>query len=202
MPKPKRRLKNCSKKQGWSRFSPSLMHTPDSTTKTLEMLWGNYLALASQVDPATMVPDLLDEYRQRRMPTQPMRLATWLARQSFSLAAWSLWEQYSAFVCVNGHSERPKFKQSNHVLWVRDTMLSQGRTFRDWQWFNDARCIRNLVAHYAGRVSDIKSHALLETGRIAFPEIDTYADGYLRLTHDHVAELQVKIEEFVEDSKL
>ena len=173
------------------------MHTPQNMTKTLDLLWNNYLVLASQVDTQSMDPDLLAEHRQQHTPTQPLRLATWLTRQSFFLSAWSLWEQYSASVCTGADSDRPK---SKHVEWVRDAMSARGITFRECQWFLDARCVRNLIAHYAGRVDNQKTRKWLETGRKAFPGIDTYSDGYLHLTHDHVAELQVKIEEYVDES--
>lgn len=176
------------------------MHTPDTTTQTLDLLWGNYLTLAAQVDTEAMDPETLLEHTQQQTPVQPLRLATWLTRQSFFLAAWALWEQYSTCVCVGSNAERPKLKQRTHVEWVRDTMASQDRTFRKWQWFLDARCIRNLIAHYAGRVHDQKGHRWLEEGRRAFPGIDVYRDGYLRLRHEDAAELQIKIEEYVEDS--
>ena len=200
-----RNKKSISRRDGFTvltlgfRQTETSMHTPETVKQTLELLWGNYLALAERVDPEAMDPDTFAHHCQQNTPIQPLRLATWLARQSFFLAAWSLWEQYSASVCTGADAERPK---SKHVDWVRKTMDSQKREFKDYEWFLGAYNIRNLIAHYFGRihVKDERPQKLLEDGKKAFRDIDITSDGYLFLTHDHVSELMLKIEDYLDES--
>ncbi|MDP6558335.1 MAG: hypothetical protein QGG71_26970 [Pirellulaceae bacterium] len=41
----------------------------------------------------------------------------------------------------------------------------------------------------------------MRRSRTAFPKIEKWQDGYLALEHEHVAEVQIKIEDFIRETK-
>jgi hypothetical protein len=57
--------------------------------------------------------------------------------------------------------------------------------------------LRNLIAHYSGRVTKPRALQLLENAKMAFPKIEFYADDYVLIESDYASELQFEVEEFI-----
>ena len=72
------------------------MHNATTALETLAILWDNYLTLCEKVDLDAMLPDTLEGHIECNSLVRPLRIAAWLARQGYFIAAWALWERYSA----------------------------------------------------------------------------------------------------------
>lgn len=175
------------------------MHTPATANETLEFLWHNYLSLCEQVDLDSMSPETLDVHIQQNAPVRPFRIAAWLARQGYFIAAWSLWEYFSRHSCQRLPNKTQKVERESTVKWVARSLTANGVTFTERKWFVSANSLRNLIAHSGCRADGSRAEALLKRSRLAFPHIDTWQDGYIDLTHDHVAELHCKIDDFIRE---
>jgi hypothetical protein len=173
------------------------MHTASTARESLELLWRNYLLLQEQVDPESMTPETLDVHVKQNSLVRPLRIATWLARQGFFIAAWSLWEYYARSLCQSLTNNDTKARNESTVEWVARSLAANGVPFSDKDWFVSANCLRNLIAHSGARAEGSRGEKLLERCRIAFPDTEVCRDGYIDVTHCHAAELQLKIEEFI-----
>jgi hypothetical protein len=168
--------------------------------ETLELLWQNHLILVENVSPEAMSPSNLAAHSANSAPARPFRIATWLSRQGFFISAWALWERYARDLCMSMSSQCKRSNSDSHVVWVRQCMSQNGVPFTHSDWFQAANYLRNLIAHSGAYIDSPTSQRQLERALVAFPDLRTYADGYLAIEHDHVAELQLKIEEFVDES--
>lgn len=173
------------------------MHTATTATETLEILWNNYLTLGEQVDLEAMPPETLDVHIQENAPVRPFRIATWLARQGYFIAAWALWEYYSRSLCQSLPNKKQEGGNGSTVDWVARSLTANSMDFCDRDWFSSANSLRNLIAHYGARADGSRARRLLERSRTAFPDIETWKDGYVAITHSHLADLQIKIEDFI-----
>lgn len=176
------------------------MHTAKTTHETLDFLWNNYLALCEQVDVDSMSPERLNVCFKEKYPARPFRISAWLARLGYFISAWSLWEYYSRSLCESLPHKKRKLSKESTVDWVARSLAANLRQFTDHKWFVSANCVRNLIAHSGGRVDGAKGHTSLQRSQTAFPNIETWQDGYLALEHEHVAELQIKIEDYIEET--
>jgi len=176
------------------------MHTATTAHETLEFLWNNYLTLCGQVDLDSMRPDALHVHIEHNSPVRPFRIAAWLARQGYFISAWSLWEYYSRSLCQDLPHKEQKAGNESTVDWVARSLTANSKSFADTIWFASANCVRNLIAHSGARVDGLRAEQLLQRSRAAFPKIETWQDGYLALEHEHVAELQIKIEDFIRET--
>lgn len=176
------------------------MHTAKTAYETLEFLWNNYRELCRQVDLDSMSQETLNIHIENRSPVRPFRIAAWLARQGYFISAWTLWEYYSRSLCQSLPNEKQKRGNESTVKWVARSLAANTKPFTDAEWFDSANCIRNLIAHSGGRVDGLKGQKLLKRSRTAFANIETWPDGYLALTHEHVAELQNKIEYYIQET--
>lgn len=91
-------------------------------------------------------------------------------------------------------------RDESTVVWVTRSLTANGVTFTERAWFVSANDLRNLIAHSGGWAGGCRAEAQLKRSRLAFPSIDTWQDGYVDLTHEHVAELQGKIEDFIRET--
>jgi hypothetical protein len=176
------------------------MHTARTAHETLEFLWNNYLALCEQVDLDSMPPEMLDIRIENNSPVRPFRIAAWLARQGYFISAWSLWEYYSRSLCQSLPHKKQKSGNESTVEWVARSLAANSKSFTDHSWFASANCVRNLIAHSGGRVDGSKGKTWLQRSRTAFPDIGTWQDGYLALEHEHVADLQIKVEDYIRET--
>lgn len=176
------------------------MHTAQTAYETLEYLWHNYLTLLEQVDLETMPPDVLDVHIKENAPVRPFRLCAWLARYGYYIAAWTLWEYYSRSLCDTLPVKEKRRKSESTVDWVARSLATNSIPFADRPWFASANCVRNLIAHGGGRVDGTGAKELFQRSLAAFPQLERWQDGYLDLKHEHLAELQFKIEEFIRNS--
>jgi len=165
------------------------MHTARTANDTLEILWNNYLELSE--------PEELDGRIRKNTPVQTLEIAVWLATIGYFIAAWCLWECYARNVCAALYHKKSRATGESTVQWVGRSLEANGLEFSDKDWFLGANALRNLIAHSGGRVHGSRGKHLLDKSRKAFPGIDTWKDGYVKLTDDHVAELQHNIEEFI-----
>lgn len=94
-------------------------------------------------------------------------------------------------------TKKKEQKKESIVDWVGRSLSANSRSFADQFWFADAYCIRNLIAHSGGRVEGTRAENLFERSRKAFANIEKWQDGYLVLEHEHVAEIQIKIVDFI-----
>lgn len=168
--------------------------------ETIELLWHNYQTVAEDVDLEAMNPENVAKYVARKSPVRPFRIAAWLGRQAFFVAAWSLWEYYTRELCDRLLMKTKRANDDSHVDWVRKSMTVNDLVFTNYEWFGSANCLRILFAHYGGRAAEPRARNLLECSRKAFPSIETYTDDYVAIDHCHVADLELKIEEFIEDT--
>ncbi|MCK9304749.1 MAG: hypothetical protein M0P27_05075 [Bacteroidales bacterium] len=175
------------------------MPSAEVAIETLELLWRNYLTLAENVDLESMDPQIVANHVARKSPVRPFRIAAWLGRQAFFLAAWSLWEHYTSELCDSLPTQVRKAKGDSHVNWVMKNLTPNNLPFTDHEWFGNANCLRNLFAHHGGRAVESRAHNLLQRSRKAFPNIEMYTDGYVAVDHCHVADFELKIENFIEE---
>ena len=173
------------------------MHNARTAGETLELLWNNYLTLSEQVDLEAMPPDALDAL-DTKAPIRPLRIAAWLARQAYFIAAWSLWEYYARSLCLALPQSERRAKDESTVAWIARSLQANAMKFVDQHWFESANSLRNLIAHNASRVDDAKSRKRLQRARAAFPELGVWQDGYIDISHEHLAGLHLKIEDFIE----
>jgi hypothetical protein len=176
------------------------MHTASTAHEALDFLWNNYLGLSEQVDLEVMPPENIDTLIRQNAPVRPFRIATWLARQGYFIAAWSLWEYYARGFCQRLPNKETKRANESTVEWVGRSLAANNVSFNDMEWFVRANCLRNLIAHNGARVDDPRTEKLLERCRKAFADIETWQDGYIDITHSHLADLQIKIEDFIRDT--
>lgn len=173
------------------------MHTATTANETLEILWNNYLTLCKQVDLDAMPGETLDVHIERNSPVRPFRIAAWVSRQGYFIAAWALWEYYSRSVCESLANKVKKLGDESSVDWVRRSLAANSRNFADQEWFSGANRLRNLIAHHGARAVGSRAEKLLEQSRKAFPDIETWKDGYVAITHSHLADLRKKIDDFI-----
>jgi hypothetical protein len=176
------------------------MHSATTAHETLEFLWNNYLALCEQVDLEAMPLQTLDVHIKNNSPVRPFRIAAWLARQGYFISAWSLWEYYSRSLCQALPNKERKSGSESTVDWVARSLAANAKSFTDHIWFASANCVRNLIAHSGGRVDGSKGQTSLQRSCTAFPNMYTWQDGYLNLEHEHIADLQIKIEDFIRET--
>jgi hypothetical protein len=167
--------------------------------ETLELLWQNYRDLAKKIDPEAMDSDILAVHVKQNSKIRPFRIATWLSRQAYFIGAWSLWEYYTNEFCDCLLNEVKKEKHDSHVDWVKKKLELNGIDFSDYQWFSDANGLRNIFAHYGGRVIKPRSKKLFHRASKAFSKIETHKDHYVAIDHCHLAVLQIKIEDFINE---
>lgn len=173
------------------------MHTTATARETLEFLWNNYLILAEQVDLDTMLPETLSALVKDKARERPFRIRAWLVRQGFFVTEWALWEYYARNLCLNLPNKKRKKRNESTVNWVARSLNANNMKFVDQDWFSSANSLRNLIAHFGARTDCSRSNQLLMRSRTAFPDIETWKDGYVAITHDHLAELQLNIEDFI-----
>lgn len=176
------------------------MDTAKLANETLEILWNNYLILSEQVDLESVPPNVLDVHIQQNSPVRPSRIAVGLGRYGYFISAWSLWECYSRCLCQHLPHKEQKARNESTVDWVARSLTANAKTFTDQSWFASANCVRNLIAHAGGRVDGPRGQQLLQRSRTAFPDLDTWEDGYLYLEHEDMAELQIKIDDFIRET--
>ena len=175
------------------------MHSAKTAHETLELLWHNYLELAEKVDLEAIDPEALGRYAESKQPVRPFRIAAWLGRQGYFVAAWGLWEYYSGKLCERLRKKLKRRKGESHVDWIRRSVKANDLEFPEPKWFTSANCLRNLIAHHGARAFGPRAKALFDRARVAFPDIKTYRDGYVAITHCEVAQLQLHIQGFIED---
>jgi hypothetical protein len=190
----------CTGRGGTKEHSATQMHTAATARETLEFLWNNYLTLGERVDLESMPPDVLDSHLKQNSPVRPFRIAAWLARQGYFIAAWSLWEYYSRSLCEGLRLKEQKANHESTVDWVERSLRVNAKSFTNHAWFASANCVRNLIAHNGCRVEGPRAEKLLERARMAFPDIETWKDGYLALSHSHMADLHLNVEDFIDEA--
>lgn len=176
------------------------MHTAMAAIETLEIYWSNYLTLCERVDLESMPHEAIEIHVKNNSPVRPFRIAAWLARYGYFIGAWSLWEYYSANLCQSLLCNKGKSFKESTVEWINRSLAANTKSFADYTWFASANCVRNLIAHSGGRVDGPKGRNLLNRSRTAFPDVKTWKDGYLALEHEHIAELHIKIEDFIRET--
>ncbi len=94
------------------------MHNASTTLETLAILWNNYLTLAEQVDLESMSAELLDWHVEQNSSVRPFRIAAWVARQGYFVAAWALWEYYSRQLSESLPNQCKKTSKESTVQWL------------------------------------------------------------------------------------
>jgi hypothetical protein len=176
------------------------MMTAELARRMVQFLWSNHHTLSQQVDLEAMPPDRLDALVQQKALVWPFRIATSLARHGYFISAWSLWEFYASSLCGGLPTGVKRQKNESCVGWVQRALTANGKQFRDCAWFEGANGLRNLLAHYCGRAVGKRGQQLLTQARGVFPKIQLFKDDFVLLEHDHVAELQFRIENFIDDT--
>jgi hypothetical protein len=171
----------------------------DHAVKLVHHLWDNHLRLARQVDIESMPEPALDRVVREELRVGPFQIATWLARQSFIMAAWALWDYYSRLYRNELPTLVAERKQDSCVDLVERSFSANGIPFAKHDWFAGANAYRNLLAHHGGRVTPGRAANLLEQAKGAFPKVAAAPNGYVEIERDHVSEFQVQIENFILD---
>jgi hypothetical protein len=173
------------------RFS---MHDGKTALETLQLLWRNYCTLSEKVDLEMMTPETLEV--QRKSLVRPLRIAAWLARQGFFISAWSLWEFYSLILCKSLSKVVERGRES-FVNWVGESLAANKIEFLEQEWFSSASSLRNLIAHNGARVDGPRAEKLMQRSKTVFADLEIYPDLYIDIQNEHVAELMLKIEDFI-----
>jgi hypothetical protein len=169
--------------------------------EVIELLWNNLGILSEKVAPELMAPEILETHIKRRSPLRPLQIAAWLARQGYFVAAWAWWEHYSTRLCKAMPNIVEKTSCESTVEWVRKSLAANGKDRVEYEWFSNAICLRNLIAHHGARAAGSRAVSLLDRARRAFPGLETGPDGYVTIRHDDAAELQNRIVNFIEDTE-
>jgi len=165
----------------------------------LDFLWNNHHILSEHVNLEMMPPDRLDALVAQKVLVRPFRISTSLANQGYFVSAWSLWEFYSNGLCDSLPIQLARSKKESCVEWVKRSLEANGKEFDDHGWFAGANALRNLIAHYCGRAVGVRAERLLAQARTVFPDLQLYQDGFVLVDHPHIAELQFRVENFIED---
>jgi len=173
------------------------MHTAKTAHESLKFLWNNYVTLSEKVDLNFIPLDNLEELISEGASERPFRIAPWISRQGYYISAWSLWEYYARSLCNSMPERSAKDRSESTVGWVGRSLTLNNIVFEDLAWFECGNSLRNLIAHYGARATEPRSKSLLESCKSIFPDIDVWKDGYVNISHSEVADLQVKIEEFI-----
>ncbi len=174
------------------------MDTPDAMRETLEFLWNNHHVMNQHFDLELMPQERLEVLCRERALTRPFRVSLWLARQGFFLSAWSLWEFYCHGLCERLPHPLKKAHHESCVGWARRVLAAHGQGFPDYDWFEGANSLRNLLAHNCGRAVGTKGKKWLAEARKSFPDLELFRDNYVFLDHPHSAELHLKIQDFID----
>jgi transcriptional regulator with XRE-family HTH domain len=165
----------------------------------LGFLWANCHRVARQVDFELMPCDLQDMHVRNRSADRPFRILSWLARQEYFVAAWSLWEYYSRVFCERLPNKVGRRRRESFVAWIGRSLVANNIPFPRQDWFSGANALRNLIAHYGGRVTEPKARALMESAKTAFPGLESYSDDYVAIENDYASEVQCEVEEFLRE---
>ena len=166
----------------------------------LDILKTNYLRLAREVDLVLMPSERRDRLIERNASYGPFLQATQFGRQGAIISVWSLWEHYSRLFCEGLPTSLRKEGRDSCVTWVGRCLAANGISFPDegnQDWFSGANALRNMIAHYSGRVVESRARNLLETAKRAFPSIELFADDYVAIQPQHVSAFYWNIGEFI-----
>jgi hypothetical protein len=175
------------------------MHTSSTALETLRFLQNNYLVLAERIDLEMMPSEVLDGVQNA--PVRPFRIGSWVARQGCFISVWALWEYYSRRLCECLVNKEKKSRGEPTVEWIGRSLAANNILFRNQRWFEGANGLRNLIVHYGARVDCARGESLLGQCRAAFPDIDLWKDGYVNLTHSHLGELHINIEDLIRETR-
>jgi hypothetical protein len=163
---------------------------PEQALEFLGTLRTNYHLLAGRVDPELMSSEDQERLVVQNPPSRPYLQATWFGRQGFIIAAWSLWDCYSSDLCERLTGRAPHGKGSC-VDRVERSLASVNIPFERKDWFSGANALRNIIAHYSCHVvTDNARNFLADARRVAFPQLELFADNYLALQTEHVSSFE------------
>ena len=178
------------------------MHSEKAASEIIQALWANYQTLGRDVDLEMMPLETIDALVQQKAMIRPFRIAAWLARLGYFIAAWALWEAYARGFCGRLPIKLPRSSNDSIVDWLAKSLAANQISFAAKEWFSSANCLRNLIAHFGARIEDPRATRLLERSRVAFTGLSAFPDGYVEIRGTDAAELQVKIEEFIDDMSI
>ncbi len=93
--------------------------------------WDNYVILSEQVDLDAMSPETLDAHIENSSPVRPFKIAAWLGRQGYFIAAWALWEYYSRSLCQGLPNNEKRAGHDPTVRWVAKSLAANGEAFAE-----------------------------------------------------------------------
>jgi hypothetical protein len=160
---------------------------------------GKLQPCGKEVDFELMPPDVLEAHVRQKTLTRPFRIRTWLCRQGYIISAWALWEYYSSTACERLTTHVNGRRNLSLVNYVAKSLAANNIPFDHHDWFSGANALRNLIAHFSGRVVGSRARDLYEDARRALPDLQIYVDDYVIIEHEHVAEVQCKIGDFIRD---
>jgi transcriptional regulator with XRE-family HTH domain len=173
----------------------------ETALKSLEVLWGNFRRLAEQVDLEVMSADRRNQLEDQNPPLGPFLRAAWFARQGFIISAWSLWEYFSRMLCEGQPSLVAKKPRESCVEWVAKSFTANQIPFPRHDWFSSANALRNLIAHYGGRVTEPGALRYFEKAKKVadFHNLELFRDAHVNIQVEHVSAFQWEIGEFFRD---
>ncbi|MBL8828308.1 MAG: hypothetical protein JNM18_15105 [Planctomycetaceae bacterium] len=176
------------------------MHSAQLAHDTLNLLWNNYLTLAETVDPELMPDEKLEQLVKMNAKWRPFRISAWLCQQSYFLSAWTLFEYYARTLCDRLEKQTSKTRMESTIAWIGRSMELNRLKFENQEWFESANSLRNLIVHSGTHVTSPRSKGLLDKAKVAFPEIEIWPDGYVRLESDQLSDLRIKIADFIDST--
>ena len=175
------------------------MHTRELALKTLELLQQNDQIVGTHVDLGRMPYHRLAKLVKTNVAINPFVLSAWLQTQGYYMSLWSLWEYYSRILCEAMPEKVNATRHKSHVEWVRDSLLANGQTFAEYDWFVGGNALRNLIAHHATRVMDQRATKLWDQAKAVFTGLDLDPQRYVVLEHHHAIVLLRKVKNFIKD---
>jgi hypothetical protein len=169
------------------------MHTPIFALEALELLWHNYHVLGENVDVHRMPSEKSIKYAKGDQRTlRALSIAAYLSNLGCFVSVWALWELYSWELC----SPLPIQRKGDSVKATATCLAANGIPFPKREWFEKASGLRNIIAHYSGRVSGEKAEKHFQNAKAVF-DISTNAVGYVNVEHEHICDLYLNVEDFI-----
>jgi transcriptional regulator with XRE-family HTH domain len=166
----------------------------------LETLWANYHRLSEQVDLELMSSDRRDRFIEQNPPVRPFLQAAWFGRQGYIVSVWSLWEYYSRVFCEGLPNIVGRKPRESCVNWVGRSLAANHIPFPGKDWFSGANALRNLIAHYSGRVTEAGAQRYFKNAKkVTFQNLELLPDNYVNIQTEHVSAFHWEIGEFVRD---
>ena len=175
------------------------MHTREHALEAMDLLWHNYYLVGQFVDFDRMpMEKAVEHLKQKNVSQRKMGIATYLSNIGYVVSGWALWELYSGELCAG--LPNPGTGQGTCVDQVASSLAANRIAFPQKDWFVGGLALRNLVAHYSGRVSGERAEKHFKKAQAVFPTLTKNPADYVTIEFGEVCDIYLNIEDFIRDT--